>query len=235
MNHLNDNKLPIHAETRHRLEMRMDIQLILDNWVKNDLYDETEDIVVAIMDRLPERTFLPVNSDDLGNAYLYGDITTESALKFIEKLDDIDANLPKDASITVYINSSGGSIVSGFSIYNKIMEIRRRGRRVLTHVQGEAASMASVILQAGEVRSMDEFSSLLIHSASSDFGWDKTYTLRVSLNSLELMQHQMYRVYAKRTGKSTEYFKDLLKHEDVYLGSSAALITNLIDRVIPTI
>ena len=63
-------------------------------------------------------------------------------------------------------DSPGGGIIEGFSLFDQILWLRANGHQVTTIGQGMAASMAGVLLQAGDIRIMSPQASLLIHEAS---------------------------------------------------------------------
>lgn len=62
--------------------------------------------------------------------------------------------------IKVYINSVGGSVMDGYSIYSAILESKSK---VDTYCMGIAASISAVIFQAGRKRYMADYGALMIH------------------------------------------------------------------------
>src|SRR3982750_367922 len=68
------------------------------------------------------------------------------------------------ANITVRINSPGGSLFDGIAIYNALVQ---HPAKVLTRVDGVAASAASIIAMAGDTVEMMLGSQLMIHDASA--------------------------------------------------------------------
>ena len=86
--------------------------------------------------------------------YIYGDITSwpwlqsdVSAYLLSKKLEEL-----KDVSeIDVYINSYGGEVAEGLAIYNAL---KRHKAKVVTHCDGFACSISSVIFMAGDERVM---------------------------------------------------------------------------------
>jgi ATP-dependent protease ClpP protease subunit len=54
--------------------------------------------------------------------------------------------------ITITINSPGGSVMDGLALYDKILRLRRKGTPIETRATGLVASMATILLQAGDVR-----------------------------------------------------------------------------------
>lgn len=95
---------------------------------------------------------------------IYGDITSwpvqesdVSAYLLSRQIDGIEAD-----TIDVYINSYGGEVGEGLAIYNAL---KRHKAKVITHCDGFACSVASVVFMAGCERLMRETSLLMIHNA----------------------------------------------------------------------
>lgn len=159
----------------------------------------------------------------LGNAgelFLYGEISDTSWFgdevtpaqfqKDLAALGDISA-------LDVYINSPGGDIFAGFSIYN-ILQRHKAGKTV--HIDGLAASAASVIAMAGDIIKMPENATLMIHNA-----W--TYTgggvedLRKTADELERLNGQIADIYAARTGKDKDEIAAMMSAETWMSGKEA--------------
>jgi ATP-dependent protease ClpP protease subunit len=87
-----------------------------------------------------------------------------SIVDFIEMVNQIS----EITDIEVVINTEGGSVLAGYSIYTALV---RSSKRVTTIIDGLAASIGSIIFFAGEVRKAYEHSVLMVHNASG--GSDK--------------------------------------------------------------
>jgi ATP-dependent Clp endopeptidase proteolytic subunit ClpP len=73
-----------------------------------------------------------------------------------------DLALIKDKkNINLYINSPGGDVFEGMTIYNSLLQIKEK---LTVHVMGLAASIASVIMLAAEKRIMYQGSMVMIHN-----------------------------------------------------------------------
>jgi ATP-dependent Clp endopeptidase proteolytic subunit ClpP len=90
--------------------------------------------------------------------------------------------------IQVWINSPGGIVMDGYSIYNAILKSKTK---VDTYNVGIAASIAAVIFQAGRNRIMADYSLLMYHNP---YGGEDT--------ELEKMKKSLATMIAQRTGKS---------------------------------
>src|SRR5262245_58153450 len=91
----------------------------------------------------------PIGQDWFGDG-----VTAKQVIKDLQGAGDI-----KD--IEVRINSPGGDTFEGFAIYNALV---RHPARVATHVDGEAFSAASYIMQAGDHREVAESSMIMVHN-----------------------------------------------------------------------
>eukprot|EP01012_Entosiphon_sulcatum_P006942 TRINITY_DN13409_c0_g1_i2.p2 TRINITY_DN13409_c0_g1~~TRINITY_DN13409_c0_g1_i2.p2 ORF type:complete len:125 (+),score=21.70 TRINITY_DN13409_c0_g1_i2:50-424(+) len=66
--------------------------------------------------------------------------------------------------LDIRINSPGGYVMEGLAIYNAMMRAAASGRKVTTHIDGLAASMASVIAMAGSEVIMADNALVMIHN-----------------------------------------------------------------------
>ena len=104
-----------------------------------------------------------VNSQEL---YFYGDIVSDSWGKWcdedkcpqdvLEVLNSID----EGRDLNIYINSGGGSVYAGLAIYN---QLKRKKCNKIVHVDGLAASIASVIMLAGNTVIIPKTAQTMIH------------------------------------------------------------------------
>lgn len=105
--------------------------------------------------------------DKKASITIFGDITSWPWLKSdvsawllsqqLEQLGDVE-------EIDVFINSYGGEVAEGWAIYNAL---KRHTAKIHTYAEGFACSIASVIFMAGEQRTMENTSLLMIHQPSA--------------------------------------------------------------------
>lgn len=164
--------------------------------------NEADEAVVRIYDEI---WFLGVNALDLA-----------------ADLDGITA-----PNIRVEINSPGGDVWDGVAIYNAL---RAHPAKVTTRVDGIAASIASVIAQAGDHRVMLGGSQMMIHNA-----WGLTVGDHGDHEDMAAMlMHQddvIAGIYAQRSGGTKDQFKALMDAE-TWLTAEAAVELGLADEVI---
>ncbi len=95
--------------------------------------------------------------------FLWGQVDDDSAKHVVDRLMYLDALGTED--ITLYINSPGGYVTSGFAIYDCIKSLKSEVSTVCT---GFAASMGSLILSAGQKgkRFIQPHARVMIHQPS---------------------------------------------------------------------
>jgi len=140
-------------------------------------------------------------------------------------LDSEDSNKP----IYLYINSAGGSVISGLSIYDTMQHIKSP---VITINVGLAASMASFLLAAGEKgkRIALPHSRTMIHQAMGG-AQGQAEDIKVEAQQIVQIHENIVRMYSKVTGKDEATIsKDLMR--DNFMSAEEAKEYGLIDQVI---
>lgn len=124
---------------------------------------------------------------------LFSGITEKSAKSFINDFKYLEKI---SSSIQIRINSSGGSVLHGWSIVDTILNSSVPTEGV---VVGVAASMASVILAVVNKPKMMEYTSIMVHNPFYTNGKPDAND-----KQLETMRGQLIRIYSLRWGKSQE-------------------------------
>ena len=114
--------------------------------------------------------------------------------------------------ITIYINSMGGSVIDGMSIYSSIREAKEWGIKVDTYCVGVALSIAAIIFLAGDDRIMCDFSKLMFHDPFNvDGSIDK---------GLEEIRLSLVKMIAKDSGNDAEIEK--MMHAETWINAEEA-------------
>lgn len=103
-------------------------------------------------------------------------------------------------TIKLRINSNGGNVHAGMAIFNAL---RRHPSRVVTHVDGIAASIASVIALAGDEVIMPSNTFLMIHNAHAGAVGDAK-VFREFADILDKHTEQIRTIYTARTGREED-------------------------------
>ena len=131
--------------------------------------------------------------------------------------------------ISMYINSPGGVVTSGLSIYDTMQYIRPR---VSTLVVGQAASMGSLLLAAGEpgLRYSLPNSRVMVHQPSGGFQGQATDIL-IHARETEKLKLRLNEIYVKHTGKTLAEVEEALER-DRFMSPEEARDFGLLDEVV---
>ncbi|MTD99386.1 ATP-dependent Clp protease proteolytic subunit [Paracoccus sp. YIM 132242] len=131
--------------------------------------------------------------------------------------------------ISMYINSPGGVVTSGLSIYDTMQYIRPR---VSTLVVGQAASMGSLLLAAGEpgLRYSLPNSRVMVHQPSGGFQGQATDIL-IHARETEKLKRRLNEIYVKHTGRDLPEVEEALER-DRFMSPEEAKDWGLIDEVV---
>ena len=135
-----------------------------------------------------------------------------SAQQFSEQLAEITA-----PTINLHINSPGGDVFDGTAIYNAIQQ---HDSDVIVHVDGVAASIASIIALAGKEVRMGEGSYFMIHNPWSLAIGDAA-DLRETADLLDKVGGQLAAIYARQTGMKLADVQSAMDAETWYTAEEA--------------
>ena len=145
-----------------------------------------------------------------------------SAKQFSDVLAEVG-----NGPLLVEINSPGGNVWDGLSIYN---QLRGRKAPVTTRVVGIAASIASIIALAGDRVEMAEASLMMIHDPSG-MASGTSEDMRKMADALDQHAEVLVGVYHKKTGRSAESIRAAMKAE-TWFTTAEALAFGLVDKPI---
>lgn len=159
---------------------------------------------------------------------LFGDVDTD----MLGKVQKTMLKYPK-SPLYFILNSGGGEVTSGLAIINLI---ERHPKPVTIEVLGEAESMAAVLLQAADVRLMNKYSHLMIHTGDLEPPSGKEKDIEAWLKHGKTQDHicdevVIRRIQKKKPNYSWVKFKQEITNDN-YFTAQQALEWNLIDRVL---
>jgi ATP-dependent Clp protease, protease subunit len=129
----------------------------------------------------------------------------------------------------MYINSPGGVVTSGLAIYDTMQFVRPA---VATLCIGQAASMGSLLLTAGEkdMRFALPNARIMLHQPSGGFQGQATDIMLHAQEILNLKK-RLNEIYVRHTGQLLKKIEDALER-DMFLTAEAAKEFGIIDKVI---
>lgn len=167
-------------------------------------------------------------TDSSADLFFYGDIVSETwqsewyeddmapgdVKEFLDQLDGTE-------NINIHINSGGGSVFGGIAIYNML---RRNNAHKTVYVDGLAASIASVIMMAGDEIVMPKNATVMIHkpSASYFFTTKNADDLRKDAESLDTCQEAIMQTYMTKAKVDKEEIEQKVNNETWLTGEEVA-------------
>lgn len=154
----------------------------------------------------------------------YTDVDYWSVQDFIWEFDYL-VNYINPSKIRIHINSVGGSVIEGMSVFAKIMDCK-----IPTECINDAlaASMGSIIWAAGDELFMKDYALLMIHNPFCDCNGDKQYN-----QATEALTQQLKTIYVKRFGLSEDEVENIMNGKEgkdgTFLTAAQALEKGFVD------
>ncbi|MGI9372578.1 MAG: ATP-dependent Clp endopeptidase proteolytic subunit ClpP [Hyphomicrobiales bacterium] len=160
--------------------------------------------------------------------FLTGPVEDGMAALVTAQLLFLEADNPKK-EISMYINSPGGVVTSGMAIYDTMQFIRPK---VSTTCIGQAASMGSLLLAAGEkdMRFALTNARIMVHQPSGGFQGQAS---DIELHAKEILElrARLNQIYSAHTGQKVGAIEKALERDN-FMTADAAKEFGLIDNVI---
>ena len=159
--------------------------------------------------------------------FLWGQVDDKSAKHVIDRLLYLDALETKD--IHLYINSPGGYVTSGFTMYDCIKSLKSD---VSTICSGLAASMGSILLSAGTKgkRFIQPHARVMIHQPS---GGARGQASDIEITAQEIIKTKELsaKILANNCGQSYEkVIKDF--NRDHWMGAEESVAYGIVDGIL---
>jgi ATP-dependent protease ClpP protease subunit len=137
--------------------------------------------------------------------FFYTDVDYWSVDNFLWEFDYL-INYVNPSKIRIHINSVGGSVIEGMSVFAKIQDCA-----IPTECINDAlaASMGSIIWAAGDELYMKDYALLMIHNPFCDVNGEKQYD-----QATEAFTLQLKTIYMKRFGLSEEDVENIMNGKD---------------------
>jgi ATP-dependent Clp protease protease subunit len=160
--------------------------------------------------------------------FIVGEIDDHMANLVVAQLLFLESENP-DKEISLYINSPGGVVTAGLSIYDTMQFIKPD---VSTICVGQAMSMGSVLLAAGVKgkRYCLPNSSIMIHQPSGGFRGQAT-DIDIHAREILRLRSRLNEIMAKHTGQTVERIEHDMERDN-FMGSEAAVEYGLVDKVL---
>lgn len=158
--------------------------------------------------------------------FVLGEVNDAMANSIVAQLLFLEAE-DKDKDIYMYINSPGGSVTAGLSIYDTMRHV---DCRIHTICLGQACSMGAFLLSAGDVRSAMARSRIMIHQP---LGGAQGQATEIEIHTEEIvrLKEVLTEVLAANCSQTFEAMFEMCERDN-FLTAQEALNIGLIDEVI---
>jgi len=159
--------------------------------------------------------------------FLTGPVEDTMASLVVAQLLFLESENPKK-EISMYINSPGGVVTSGLSIYDTMQYIKSP---ISTVCIGQAASMGSLLLTAGEpgMRVALPNARVMVHQPSGGFHGQASDIVRHAAD-INKVKRRLNEIYVHHTGKSYEDIESTLDR-DFFMSADEAKDFGIVDHV----
>jgi ATP-dependent Clp protease, protease subunit len=160
--------------------------------------------------------------------FLVGPVNDMTANLVVAQLLFLEAENP-DKDISLYINSPGGSVTAGMSIYDTMQFIKPD---VSTLCIGQAASMGAFLLAAGAKGKRFSLpnSRVMIHQPSGGFQGQSS-DIQIQAKEIMYLREKLNAILANHTGRSAEEI-DRDTERDNFMSAEESVKYGMIDKVI---
>jgi ATP-dependent Clp protease protease subunit len=160
--------------------------------------------------------------------FLTGQVHDGMASLIVAQLLFLEAENP-DKEISMYINSPGGVVTAGLSIYDTMQYIRPK---VSTLCVGQAASMGSLLLAAGATgkRYATPNARIMIHQPSGGFQGQAS-DIEIHAKEIISLRHRLNEIYVKHTGQKLGTIEKAMDRDN-FLSAETAKEFGLIDEIV---
>ena len=160
--------------------------------------------------------------------FISGPVHDDMATIIVAQLLFLESENPKK-EISMYINSPGGVVTSGLSIYDTMQYIKPK---ISTVVIGQAASMGSLLAVAGEpgLRFALPNARIMVHQPSGGYQGQAT-DIMIHAAETQKIKDQLNKIYVKHTGQTLKAVEKTLERDN-FMSAEEALAWGHLDQIV---
>lgn len=179
--------------------------------------------------RYDEERDRAVKPGRIRHLYLDGIVNRMNVTAWLDALSHWELRDPGEP-IKITINSPGGSVLDGLALYDAILRLRRKGHHVVTRGTGLIASMATILMQAGDERILDANSWFMIHEVSAG-AQGTSSDMEDQLAFVKRLNDRLHGILAERSTLTKRQILSRTKKKDDWLSAEEAVSLGFADKV----
>lgn len=170
------------------------------------------------------------SKDDMNHLYRFNSsVSSDSVKECMEKLTEWH-RLDPECPIEIIFSSPGGNIIAGFELFDFLQDLRYQGHHITTGTLGYAASMAGVLLQAGDVRWVGQQAWIMIHRAAFRAA-GKTFEIEDEVKFTQRLEDRILDIFTSRSKLSKTKIKRNWDRKDWWISADEAIEAGLVDEI----
>lgn len=189
------------------------------------------DVVILALEKARREEIERLAANKYHRTYVFDDPVNSGSVVACMHQFDVWHRTEPDCDVTLIFNSPGGGVIDGMALFDYLMQFRQRGHKLITVALGYAASMAGILLQAGEERQMGREAYVLIHEVS--FGaTGKIGEIEDEMKFVKMIQARVLDIFAARSKCKRSYIARQWRRKDWWLNSDTAVKLGIVDSVL---
>lgn len=163
-------------------------------------------------------------------------ITNNTVNRVLQEILLLKKAPEKEKYLTVYVNSQGGDVESGYALYEMF---RLSGYKIITCAVNEVFSSAVTVFLAGDERYATNYSHFMVHEPYHEYADDSGTTMttksyRKSLRELQDATNEYFKLICKHTSLTPQKIKNYISRTesgDWYFKSTTAKKLGFVTRI----
>lgn len=208
------------------------VRASLDEQVKEK---ENEDYFMGSLPRLPQEDSSGTRRDE-NRIDFFSEINTSSILELSGHLRAACMEMRQvglvfgiePPAVHLHIHSEGGDLFAGMAGMDLIRELIKHGP-IHTHIDGQAASAATLLSCAGTRRTIGKHGFILIHQLSAGFH-GKYQEMKEEMANNDMLMEKIITFYAQHSKMTAEQLSEALNSE-IWFDADTALELGLVDEI----
>lgn len=143
------------------------------------------------------------------------------------------SRLAPGANMTLILNTPGGLVKEGLALFDYLTILKLSGHHLTTVALGRAASMGSILLQAGDRRLIGPNAFVLLHEVSAGTV-GKVSEMQESVEFSARLQNKLIKILASKSKLTEKQIRSRWKKTDYWLDADEAVREGFADRVLGT-
>jgi len=138
--------------------------------------------------------------------------------------------LDPGCAIEIIFHSPGGAVIDGFALFDHLRWLSSQDHKITTGCTGMAASMAGILMQAGDHRWMSQECWYMIHRAAFA-AHGQTFDIEDEVEWVKRIEKRIVDIFVARSNVTAQKIRRNWDRKDWWIDSDQALEYGLVDEI----